>query len=288
MTDKRQLPDPRDRLPLGRTGLTVSPFCLGIAREPGLVTEAFRCGINFFFVSTDLHLSLYLNTILGIRELLGSGEARREDIVVAAVSYVENPKFLRASLRELLWLLPEIKSIDVLVAGGCSQVDNYIARRSVLADMKNDGTAVGASFHSREAALLAITRNELDIAYVRYNPAHPGAKDDSFPFLGNSETRVFNFLSAMGAPGGRWAEFGLGDEYWRPTTADYYRFAFTQPRVDGILFAPRTARHLKALSQHLALGPLDDEEEEYLCDLALIVRGRVPVSAIYKVTDDEQ
>src|SRR5262245_54155501 len=56
---RQQLPQFRDRLVLGEQGLRVSPYCLGMIRDPETVGAAFEAGINFFFVSADMHWPLY-------------------------------------------------------------------------------------------------------------------------------------------------------------------------------------------------------------------------------------
>ena len=67
---RQRLPRFTDRLPLGDQGLAVSPFCLGMVREAVTVCAAFDAGINFFFLSTDLHWPLYENARRGLRQLL--------------------------------------------------------------------------------------------------------------------------------------------------------------------------------------------------------------------------
>jgi len=51
-------PKPSDRLPLGRTSLTVSPFCLGMTASADSVIAAYGAGINFFFVTADLLIAV--------------------------------------------------------------------------------------------------------------------------------------------------------------------------------------------------------------------------------------
>src|SRR5436190_890300 len=62
MTDRRAaLPRMTDRLDLGSKGLRVSPFCLGRVKSPDTVLAAFDAGINFFFVTADMHWPGYEN-----------------------------------------------------------------------------------------------------------------------------------------------------------------------------------------------------------------------------------
>ena len=51
----RRLPKLTDRIALGRIGLRVSLFCLGLVRRPQTIAAAFESGINFFFLTADLH-----------------------------------------------------------------------------------------------------------------------------------------------------------------------------------------------------------------------------------------
>ena len=75
MSPRTSLPRFRDRLVL-RDGLRVSPFCLGIATRPEYVVAAYDAGINFFFVTADMHWPLYR----GVREGLALLLSRRGGI----------------------------------------------------------------------------------------------------------------------------------------------------------------------------------------------------------------
>ena len=76
-------PKTTDRYALGASGLKVSPLCLGITAQE-TVRSAFDAGINFFFISNDLHWSLYAPLMAGVNNLLASG-IHRDDIVIAGV-----------------------------------------------------------------------------------------------------------------------------------------------------------------------------------------------------------
>ena len=56
---RAHLPRFTDRLALGGQGLAVSPFCVGMVALPETIGAAFDAGINFFFVSADMHWPLY-------------------------------------------------------------------------------------------------------------------------------------------------------------------------------------------------------------------------------------
>jgi len=92
MEQRRELPKLTDRLPL-RDGLEVSPVCVGIVGDPDVVPAAFEAGINFFFVTADMHWPLYEGVREGLRRLLKSNPAARDSLVVGVVAYVTQPEF---------------------------------------------------------------------------------------------------------------------------------------------------------------------------------------------------
>src|SRR5262249_38914938 len=112
------LPRFTDRLVLGGQGLAVSPFCLGMVGVPATVLAAFDAGINFFFITTDMHWPLYEGTRRGMRELLARGPEVRDQIVVAGVCYQTQPDFCIFPFQELVHEIPRLGRLDVLIAGG--------------------------------------------------------------------------------------------------------------------------------------------------------------------------
>src|ERR1043165_4314286 len=100
------LPKLTDRLPLGASGVVVSPFCVGMSPDPMTIPAAYEAGINFFFVTADMHWPLYEPLRRGLRML------PRDDIVIAAASYVTQPEFCRAPFLEVLAELPELRRLD--------------------------------------------------------------------------------------------------------------------------------------------------------------------------------
>jgi hypothetical protein len=267
-----------DRLALGDTGLRVSPFCLGMVRSDETAGAAFDAGINFFFLSADLHWPAYELARRGLAKLLARGPDIREQIVVAVASYVTQPEFCAGALQEGLQAVPGLKFIDMAVIGG-AYADEFLTRLGVYLAIRREGPvgfkALGTTFHERGAALLAINHHLVDLALIRYNPTHTGAKSDLFPDLTQpSPTLLYNFKSTLGfVRPERYAELGLNDDYWQPEITDYYRFALTRPEIDGLLCSPTTPREVKALSRALEAGPLDEEEEKYLIDLAALDEG---------------
>src|SRR5262249_9211911 len=113
-----------------------------------------------------------------------------------------------------------------------------------------------------------------------YNPAHAGARQEVFPYLPRQRsTLLFNFKSTFRFVPAQYLEaMGLhAAEFWHPEITDYYRFALSRPEIDGVLIAPRTTAELDGLAAALARGPLTEEEESYLMDIALVAHGDAKV-----------
>ena len=277
---RTKLPSLDDRLPLGRDDvLRVSPFCLGMVGEPNVVPHAFDLGINFFFVSADLHWPRYEATRVGLARLLARGGGVRDRIVVAATSYCTQPEFLSGPALELLDAVPALERVDVLVAGGAygHEIDSRRATYHGLLERRHAGArAFGISFHDRHAAANTLRERSADIVYVRYNPSHPGARDIVFPVAtAPVATPLYGFKSTTGRLSEtRLHELGLADHHWHPRPADYYRFSLTSAEMTGLLIALSGRDEVDALAAAMAEGPLSDDEQTYLLDLADIDAGR--------------
>ena len=264
--DRRRttLPRPGDRLAIA--DLNVSPFCVGMVADPDTIGAAFDAGINFFFVSADMHWPLYEATRVGLARLLA--RVPRDQIVVAAAAYVTQREFCSEPFREVLAAVPGLRVLDVLVAGGAYETE-LAERLPVYIDHRRQGfagaRAIGVSFHDRRAAAAAINGGELDVAFVRYNAAHPGAQRDVFPLLeATRRTRVLGFTST----GGHHRVTGIDPDVWIPDITDHYRFALSRVGLDGLLCSPTEPRHIAELVAAIERGPLSLEEEEHMVELA--------------------
>ncbi|MEJ7600213.1 MAG: hypothetical protein WKG01_20055, partial [Kofleriaceae bacterium] len=193
----------------------------------------------------------------------------RDQIVVAAAAYVTQREFCSEPFREVIAAVPDLHTLDVLVAGG-AYGSEFAARWEVYLAHRERGfvgaRAIGASFHDRVAAATAIAGGSLDLALVRYNPAHPGAQRDLFPHLpATRRTRVLGFTST----GAYKAAPAVADDVWLPELTDHYRFALSRPELDGLLCSPTQPAHVGELAAAMAEGPLSIAEQEHMIELAL-------------------
>jgi hypothetical protein len=275
MRYRTRLPKLTERLTLGRT-LQVSPFCLGIVEDPRTIPAAFDAGINFFFVTADMHWPRYEKTRRGLADLLARGGGVRDEIVVGVVSYVTQPEFCHMPFVELLAALPGLRRIDLTIIGGSYRRDfseravQYERHRAALATR-----ALGTSFHDRRMAADALNDRAVDVAFVRYNPMHRGAEKDVFAKLPRRRrSLLYTFTSTYGwLRKEAYAKMGLSTRHWRPEVTDYYRFALAQPAVDGLLCALPRPKAVEALARAVERGPLTEEERTYIADLADLTSG---------------
>jgi hypothetical protein len=261
---------------LGRSGLRVSPICLGITESADTVLAAYEAGVNFFFISADLHWPMYEPTREGLRRLLEGNASRRDDLVVAVVSYLEEPLFRALQFNEVIDAVPGLERVDLLLAGAISSDFSFFPRIQSLTNARFvshlGAAAIGASFHQRTYALLAANNHLLDIVYTRYNALHPGARQDLFPYFQSPRSVLnYNFKSTMPyVSKERFTEMGFTKEHWFPEVGDHYRFVMTHPEVDGMLCSPASPDELKSLVTSLDKGPLRVDEEDYLISLSSV------------------
>jgi hypothetical protein len=267
---RERLPKPTDRLPLGLSGLSVSPLCIGITMEPETIPAAFDAGVNFFFLTADLHWPLYEGVRRGLELLFARSTAVRDQVVVGVVSYLDQPLFQALQFHEVIDSVPGLGRVDLLIAGAVANEQSFADRfRSIQnARMASHcgSRAIGASFHDRRSALLSLNYNCLDLTYIRYNTAHPGAALDVFPYLRRDRLGlIFNFKSILSAvTREHLRQLGYTGDVWLPKIPDYYRFVLTNPFIDGILCSPASPGQLSELVTALEERPLTVAEEQYM------------------------
>ena len=268
----RTWPRLTDRYQLGGSGVGVSPICLGRVDSPDIIPAAFDAGINFFFVTADMHWPIYEATRRGLAQLFARGGGVRDDVVVGVVSYVAQPEFLRAPFTEVVEAISGMQRVDVSIIGGAYAADLTTRLIHYQDHRRGDVLGVrgiGATFHDRPACAHAINHDLIDIGFVRYNPRHRGAEHDVFTGLKRNAALLYNFKSTMPFLGDeQFRTLGLGPGYWQPRITDYYRFALSRLELDGLLCAFDRPEHVAELADALAAGPLDAQQLEHLARLA--------------------
>lgn len=273
---------------LGKTGLRVSP--LGIGGGWGISSRdllyAFERGINYYFFSSDMHHFAYRQGVEALKRLCGAGSAVREQVVLATVSYLNDPEKLPAILMDQFselgidyidifhwgWITDASDRAALLRGARQLQAGGELAReyrrnqtmllraraQEINQDLLKRGLVryVGASFHSRQAARAWLP--DLDVLMVRYNLAHPGAEQDLFPYLSqDKESRpgIVAFNVAQGGAGPFSSQMGAPF----PPVPERYRFALSNPQIDLVLAGLRTRDEIDQALAALEQGPLDAE-----------------------------
>lgn len=268
---RKTLPRLTDRIPLG-DGLLVSPVCLGAVAKPEVVEAAFEAGINFFFLTADMHWPMYEPLRRGLAKLFKKKGAR-DAAVICTTAYVTQPDFCTMPFEEVVEALPGLDRIDVVTMGGVYPgefEDRLPVYQQHRANHFVGCKAIGASFHDRKTAREAVNDELVDLAFVRFNAGHPGAQTDLFPHLSRQrDTRLFNFKTIDGwVPPRELAALGLDPRSWQPHPVDHYRFALSQPALDGVLAALSHPREVRQLADALSAGPMAEVDQRYLMTLA--------------------
>ena len=285
---------------LGKTDLQVSP--LGIGGGNGVSSPdllyAFEHGINYFFFSSDLHHFSYRQSADAIRTLCRQGSAVRDKVVLATVSYLNDPEKLPGILFDQFREL-EVEYIDVFHWGWMVDDREMLALLKKAHQLKEESTFVkqmrkmqlvtqrqkeqaeaineallqrglvryvGTSFHSRAAARRWM-RN-LDVMMLRYNIVRRDIEEDIVPFLYGEKVRdpgivVFN-VAHEGLYHFHIPPPGYPSDQYVPSIPDCYRFALSNSWVDLVLTGPRSRKEIDLALSAIEQGPLREEECEAL------------------------
>jgi aryl-alcohol dehydrogenase-like predicted oxidoreductase len=241
----------------------------GISASYGLdeagVREAIALGANYIFWSPVKKFlrTIIKDTVMKDRErymlatgpILGyfAGSVRRA---------VE--KALRRSGSEYLDV------VQMFWAGKMSLLTRSVIDELVKLRQEGKARAIGVSIHDRKRAAKLAAQGPLDFFMIRYNAAHPGAEVDIFPHLPAKKPIIAAYTATS------WTKLLRPPTGWSgpaATAGDCYRFCLTNPNVDLVVSAPKTAAQMRENMQALARGPLDDEEMARMRALGKAVHG---------------
>jgi len=239
-----------------RTILGKSIHRYGISASYGLneagVREAFDLGANYLFwspskkflktVIKDVVMKDRERFVLATGPILGyfAGSVRRA-----------TEKALRASGSDYLDV------VQVFWAGKLSALTRSVIGELVKLREEGKARAIGVSIHDRKRAAKLAAEGPLDFFMIRYNAAHPGAEVDIFPHLPAKKPIIAAYTATS------WRKLLETPKGWDGPAAsagDCFRFCLTNPYVDVVVSAPKTAAEMRENMQALERGPLSDEE----------------------------
>jgi aryl-alcohol dehydrogenase-like predicted oxidoreductase len=241
----------------------------GISASYGLdeagVREAIDLGANYLFwspakrflktVIKDVVMKDRERFMLATGPILGyfAGSVRRA---------VE--KALRASGSDYLDV------VQVFWAGRMSALSRSVVGELVKLRSEGKARAIGVSIHDRKRAAKLAAEGPLDFFMIRYNAAHPGAETDIFPHLPAKKPIIAAYTATS------WTKLLRPPKGWTGPAAsagDCFRFCLSNPNVDLVVSAPKTAAQMRENMKALELGPLSDEEMARMRALGKAVHG---------------
>jgi aryl-alcohol dehydrogenase-like predicted oxidoreductase len=160
--------------------------------------------------------------------------------------------------------------VQVFWAGKMSWLTRSVIDELVKLRQEGKARAIGVSIHDRKRAAKLAAQGPLDFFMIRYNAAHPGAEVDIFPHLPAKKPIIAAYTATS------WTKLLRPPTGWSgpaATAGDCYRFCLTNPHVDLVVSAPKTAAQMRENMQALARGPLDDQEMARMRALGKAVHG---------------
>jgi aryl-alcohol dehydrogenase-like predicted oxidoreductase len=294
---------------LGRSGLTVSAVGIGGGSmiQAADVLHAVDHGINFLFYSTDLHHFLYESMAPAVQQLCRAGSSRRDEVVLALVTYVKEPDQVTGVLFDQFAEL-RIDHVDLfmwgwMIEGSRPRPEDLSPLSKRLRNPASDEAAFvesivgaserlkrfgiarsfGLSFHDVAMARRYADIPEVDVIMVRHNCAHRSARKAVLEPLARDPRRpgVMTFKSQVSRGGPlALAPSGFPAHLWRPQHGDFYRYSLSTPPVDLCLSGPTSRAEVDALIASVRRGPLTPDEMEYLEVYGDIHRGTRPIDDI--------
>lgn len=266
-----------ERVTLGRSGLRVSKLGLGSSfRAPAAsYLEAFERGVNYFYWGS-IRRSLMAGAI---REI---SRQKREEICVVLQSYSRWGWHLERSVEGAIRKLG-MDYGDVLLLGW----HNSAPPRSVVdaaLELKHRERIrhIAISSHRRTFFPTLLDDETYSIWHCRYNAVHRGAERDVFPSLETrSEHQRPGLATYTTTSWGQLCDPAKTPPGERtPIGTDCYRFALSNPHVDLCLAGPDNAEHMRQALEALELGPMDEEEQDWMRRVGDHIYGRDATASI--------
>ena len=256
---------------LGRTGIPVFRLGLSTTYRPGkrVFFRAVDLGINMFFgYGVDSHL------IKPFREVLATDRERFVLVTGAYNLLFGHPDIGRTLEKRLRQFRTDY--IDVFLFLGIMRPSEFPLRtREAMLRLRDSGKvrSVGVSCHDRAFLGELAKDGDMDVLMLRYNAAHRGAESSIFPHLAAHSPGVISYTAT------RWGQLTRPPRHGPPpervpSAADCYRFVLSNPEVHATLTAPSNARQLEENVKAMSLGPLVEDEMQFMRAYGDRIRGQ--------------
>jgi aryl-alcohol dehydrogenase-like predicted oxidoreductase len=252
---------------LGRTGLEVGR--LGVSASYGVpaaaVERAFEQGVNYLYWGS-MRRGQFGQAIRNLA-------SRRDQFVLVIQSYSMVAGLIRGSLERALRAL-NLDRADVLLLG---MWNRPVPPRILDAcrEVKARGLVryLAVSTHKRRLVPDIAKGSDFDVVHFRYNAAHPGAEQDIFPHLpAENRPGLVSFTTTSWGQLLKSRKIPSGDR--KPTGADCYRFALTQPDVDVCMSGPADAAQMDEALEALRRGPMSEDELAWMRRIGRAITGK--------------
>lgn len=160
--------------------------------------------------------------------------------------------------------------LQVFWAGKMSALTTSVVNELVKLRTEGKVRAIGVSIHDRKRAARLAAEGVLDFFMIRYNAAHPGAEVDIFPHLPTPKPLIAAYTATC------WTKLLKAPKGWDGPAAsagDCFRFCLSNPNVDLVISAPKTADQMRENLRAIELGPLSDDEMTRMRALGRLVHG---------------
>jgi len=251
---------------LGKTGLKVGP--LGVASSYGAPAnafeEAFEKGCNYFYWGSQRKNSMRR----AIKNICSQG--KRDDLIIVIQSYSRSAFLMETFFKKALNSLA-LDHADVLLLGWHNKKPAQRILGKAL-EMKEKGLYgfLGVSGHNRSLFPKLAEDNVFDLFHIRYNAAHRGAEEETFPHLqGDNRPGIVSYTAT------RWGQLlntkkmPPGEE--PPSASDCYRFVLSNPAVDVCMCGPKDTAQMREALRTLELGPLNEEDLKRMREIGAFV-----------------
>jgi len=267
------MPEFRDSIPLGQTGLSVSRLGIGSSwvGSERFIEEAVEQGINY------LYWGSIRRPAFG-RAIRNVARRNRAGIVLTVQSYSRVAALMAPSV-EIALRRAGVEYFDFLLLGMWNQpprqalVDAALRLRAQgkvrhLMLSTHNRPSLQGHFRDFEAG-----RSPFDVFMLRYNAVHRGAERDVFPHLPAKRPPGLIAYTAT-----RWghlldpAKMAPGQS--PPLASDCYRFALSHPAVSLVLCGPANREQMQEAIRALDAGPLTADETARMQRIGDHVYGR--------------
>ena len=205
-----------------------------------------------------------------VRRLCGKG--RRDRMVIAIQSYARfgylMEWFFRWNLRSM-----GLEQADILILGWHNRRPSpKLVERALALKEKGLFRFLGMSGHNRRLFPEIAAAGQFDLFHIRYNAAHRGAEEETFPYLtGNNRPGIVTYTAT------RWGQLlkpgKMPPGESSPAPSDCYRFVLSNPAVDVCLCGPRNIRQMREALATLELGPLGEEDMQRMKQIGDYIRS---------------